>query len=63
MIPIAAAKVPGVIDERPHDVKAEPSDGPLYRWLVEIWEGREQRIERFAVVPEVDRQPSDVEGK
>ena len=62
MIPIAAAKVPGVIDERSHDVKAEPSDRPLYRRSVEIWEGRKQRIERFAVIPEFDCQSSDVEN-
>ena len=63
MVATTAAEISGIIGERSHDRQAEPTDPPFYLRLVEIRQNPEQRIERPAVIAEIDHQPPTIEGK
>src|SRR5215469_17506903 len=58
MVPVGFAPVSRMFYERSKDVQAETADPPVRDGSFEIWQGRDQRIERRSIVTELDRQLS-----
>ena len=63
VIVVAVARVSRFVDERSHNVQAEPASRPRRCRLIEIGQGAGQRVEWSAVIAEFDLQLPDVEGE
>ena len=63
MVSAAGAAVARFVDERAQDMQTKPAFRPVGRGLVELRRALRQRVERPAVIAEIDLDPAGLRGE